>query len=1095
MTRISDRFKRYFIYLRFYLVIAIISLLSFPTLSKALSDSPSGYLYHVRSIEAADIGISHPVGLAFSTIANAFLIKNEGASQPEIDASTLVIVSLGGDRVGSAHPGIAISDALNVAFDERTDSLFMLDQATQEFIQIQTGPPNEELTWSQVIAHLDAEPFEFGNPKGITFDNVNGHLYILDAADPSIIRITPDPVLSLDGPAALRDGRVSQIPLDSLRGQALTGLAYNPNDRHLYTISQEEQALYELNETGQVVSVRDLSEVNLLNPQAMAFAPSGDSTDDPSVMNLYIADSGSVQPNDAVGGAIVELSLIPPTLIELPKAADEATLVRVINAYAWSPPAPDTAGVDYNPILGRLVVSDSEVEEMPPYFVGVNVYLSTTGGNLTGTCDTIDFSSEPTGVGVNPNNGHIFFTDDGRDEVYEINLGPDSQYCTGDDSLTLFSTLEFNSDDPEDVAYGGGYLFVSDGLGTQIYRLSPGVNGVFDGVPPQGDDTVFSFDTESLGLRDPEGIGYHHLRGTIFMVSRNDEVAVEATIDGTVIQVIDISFANILSPSDIGIGPGSQTPSELNIYISDRGIDNGQNPNENDGRIYEITIDTPPVSSATVTNSPTRTNTPGPSPTPTRTNTPGLTPTSTNTPLASSTPTNALPAGNLLINSSLELDANNDGLPDTWSTNNIFTRSNEVVHSGNSAGKFFATNSANANILQTVNNLTAGAIYDVTGWVNIPQPAGSSLSFQLKVEWRNGSTLIYRDTVEKYTGMTNGWDQAAGSLVAPVGTTNARMLLALSGLNGTIYVDDFGFGPHGVTPTVTFTPTSTNTPPASVTPTWTSTPSNTPTLTPTNTHTVSNTPTPIASTTNTPEPSFTPTNTTTATEIATATATDLPTSTSTSTSSPPVTDLIFADGFESGNFSAWSSARDTENDLSVSPTAALVGTNGMAALIDNTTAMYITDDTPVSEARYRARFYFDPNSLTMAEGDTHSIFGARNSTTELLRIDFRRQAGNYQIRAFIGNDTTAMATFWFTISDAPHTIEFDWSAATGVGANDGFLTLWIDGAIVANQTSLDNDTMRIEQARLGPYVGIDAGTSGTELFDAFASTRVNYIGP
>jgi hypothetical protein len=81
-------------------------------------------------------------------------------------------------------------------------------------------------------------------------------------------------------------------------------------------------------------------------------------------------------------------------------------------------------------------------------------------------------------------------------------------------------------------------------------------------------------------------------------------------------------------------------------------------------------------------------------------------------------------------------------------------------------------------------------------------------------------------------------------------------------------------------------------------------------------------------------------------------------------------DVIFADGFESGNFAAWSAEQDTENDLNVTTASALVGTQGMAALIDNTTAMYVRDDTPYSETRYRARFYFDPNTLTMAGGPT-----------------------------------------------------------------------------------------------------------------------------
>ena len=64
-----------------------------------------------------------------------------------------------------------------------------------------------------------------------------------------------------------------------------------------------------------------------------------------------------------------------------------------------------------------------------------------------------------------------------------------------------------------------------------------------------------------------------------------------------------------------------------------------------------------------------------------------------------------------------------------------------------------------------------------------------------------------------------------------------------------------------------------------------------------------------------------------------------------------------------------------------------------------------------------------------------------------------------------------------------------------VGANDGGLTLWIDGTQKANLTGADNDTRRIDRVRLGAASGIDTGTRGTYYFDAFESRRQTYIGP
>ncbi|HXQ32466.1 MAG TPA: hypothetical protein VN843_00455, partial [Anaerolineales bacterium] len=145
----------------------------------------------------------------------------------------------------------------------------------------------------------------------------------------------------------------------------------------------------------------------------------------------------------------------------------------------------------------------------------------------------------------------------------------------------------------------------------------------------------------------------------------------------------------------------------------------------------------------------------------------------------------------------------------------------------------------------------------------------------------------------------------------------------------------------------------------------------------------------------------------------------------------------------------------------------------------------------------RVRFYFDPNSIPMASNDAHFIFkGFVGTSTEVLRMEFRNSSGTYQIRASLLDDgTTWISTNWFTLSDAPHSIELDWRAATAAGANNGGLTLWIDGVQQQDLTGVDNDTRRMDRARLGALTGLDAGTSGTYYFDAFVSRRQNYIGP
>ena len=114
----------------------------------------------------------------------------------------------------------------------------------------------------------------------------------------------------------------------------------------------------------------------------------------------------------------------------------------------------------------------------------------------------------------------------------------------------------------------------------------------------------------------------------------------------------------------------------------------------------------------------------------------------------------------------------------------------------------------------------------------------------------------------------------------------------------------------------------------------------------------------------------------------------------------------------------------------------------------------------------------------------------------MLQLELRNSAGAYQLRAKILNDGSAfVVTNWFTINDASHYIELDWRAATAAGANNGGVTLWVDGIQQQDLTGVDNDTWRIDRARLGALAGMDPGTSGTYYFDAFESRRQTFIGP
>jgi YD repeat-containing protein len=212
----------------------------------------------------------------------------------------------------------------------------------------------------------------------------------------------------------------------------------------------------------------------------------------------------------------------------------------------------------------------------------------------------------------------------------------------------------------------------------------------------------------------------------------------------------------------------------------------------------------------------------------------------------------------------------------------------------------------------------------------------------------------------------------------------------------------------------------------------------------------------------------------------------------------PAADLLFADGFESGDLSAWSASVTDGGDLSATAGAALHGSYGLNVKIDDNTSLYVQDDTPDNETRYRARFRFDPNSIAMGGTDQHQLFwGYTGASTDVVPVVFRctggacPSTGSYEVRVELRDTASNWTTSsWFTLTDAPHDLEIDWQASAS-----GSLTFWLDGTQQASLTGVDNSNRDIDFVRLGPLTGIDTGTRGSYFLDEFESRTSSYIGP
>ncbi|MGI8828225.1 MAG: hypothetical protein ACR2I5_00425 [Candidatus Limnocylindria bacterium] len=621
----------------------------------------------------------------------------------------------------------------------------------------------------------------------------------------------------------------------------MRGLAAKPDGR-LFTIAADGTVIYEFDAAGTLLTTRDIADTGISEPTEIVLAPSADPTDGATKQNLYVAEGGT----DTATGGIYEFELTPTPLAATIEAAavETATLVHTVEGSALSPESPDPSGIGYNSNLDRLVMTDGEIEEEKnnsyPY-PGTNGWLlPRNGASTTATFDTTTHQCraggslvrnvEPVGVAYNSASNTYFVVRDGSETLWELSASFAPLRCLGLES--------FGVADAEGVAYGNGSIFIADGTGAEVWRISPGPNGVFgtpDGTGAIDDVLVSHFDTASLGQPDAEGIEFDPTTGTLYIVSNKDGSPIlEVTTDGVPVRTLQVSGVTLDSARGLTLAPGT-TEAVQHIYVADARVDNNRNGGAIDGRIYEL------ATGASAPTAPDTTITGGPSGTVTSSDasftfsgsagttafecrldgaafsactspraytglsagshtfevralagsTPDPTPAARTWSIGDSEPPPT--DGNLLVNPGFELDANANNIPDNWGTKAKFTRSSVITpHGGSFAGRHFATNNSGYTVFQEV-PVTAGTTYDFRGWVNVPTTT-DAFTLNLRVRWMSGSTTITTTTMGTFTGPTVGWQQFSGSRAAPAGATSARVMMALKSLDASIYVDDFWFG-------------------------------------------------------------------------------------------------------------------------------------------------------------------------------------------------------------------------------------------------------------------------------------------------------------
>lgn len=253
----------------------------------------------------------------------------------------------------------------------------------------------------------------------------------------------------------------------------------------------------------------------------------------------------------------------------------------------------DPTDVAYDPSTGFLFVCDSEVDESP-FNSQNNLFKLQADGDPQQAYSMRNYTSEPTGVVIWQD--RLYVCDDNRKMIFVVDKNNPTVLLPGQS----FSTTSLGIGDPEDLSVNpnNGNLFVLNELNKTIYEID---------ITPSGPvvvDTILLPSPFPISSTGAEGLVYDAQNDQFYVCagfSANIYVVNRAGVITSTITILT-QFPNDggyrVYPKGLELAPASDGSGNLSLWVTDYGRDQVA-----DGRILEIVLDRPALTSAATTTS------------------------------------------------------------------------------------------------------------------------------------------------------------------------------------------------------------------------------------------------------------------------------------------------------------------------------------------------------------------------------------------------------------------------------------------------------------------------------------------------------------
>ena len=238
----------------------------------------------VNVFDTTAFGSPDPSGLTFLPDSSALLLSDsEVEKNPFFGGDNIFQLSLSGNLLLTQSTLGFSREPAGVAFNTATGTLFVSDDDLSIIFEV--DPVTLEVLSS--FSTIDAGCWD---AEDVSFDPATGNLFVAGGASHLICEFTFDGVF------------VSSFAVPEINDPE--GIAFDSASGNLFIGSGP--FIFEVTRGGVLVRVIDMRPFGVTVLKAMTFAPSSDPNDDPTILNLYVADYGKDEVND---GRVFEISL------------------------------------------------------------------------------------------------------------------------------------------------------------------------------------------------------------------------------------------------------------------------------------------------------------------------------------------------------------------------------------------------------------------------------------------------------------------------------------------------------------------------------------------------------------------------------------------------------------------------------------------------------------------------------------------------------------------------------------------------------------------------------------------------------------------